>query len=187
MQERSDRLRDCLAIIVGSIAAVLFAQAFLISGIVPPCRVTSDSMEPTVATGSRLLIDRTAFWFCAPRRWDIVVFRYPEQPRELCLKRIAGLPGERLQIRDSAILIDGQTIASPSGIVYAPRPGQEFGMSPEYTLAADEYFVLGDNSAVSADSRLWEPPAVKAAWIVGKPLLAMSRGEPAATAGNAGP
>ena len=127
-------------------------------------------MEPTIRVGERIVVDRTAFWFRKPQRWEIVVFLCPHQPTELCVKRVAGLPGETVQIRGGLIYANGKPQPSPIGVRYGARSGQEFGDSPEYALGPNEYFVLGDNSGVSEDSRYWEPPAIPANQILGKPV-----------------
>lgn len=162
---------EVLRILIGAALTVLFARTFLVVGLILPCRVTSDSMEPTVRAGQRMVVDRTAFWLRTPRRWEIVVLNCPHEPRELCVKRIAGLPGERLRIHDGHVLIGGQVQPSPLAIAYGPRAGQEVGDSPEYTLGKGEYFLLGDNSLVSDDSRSWEPPAVRQEAIIGRAIV----------------
>ena len=115
---------EILRIAIGGVLMLALCQAFLVLGIVPPCRVTSRSMEPTVTAGNRLVVDRTAFWLRTPRRWEIVVFYCPDQPTELCVKRVVGLPGEKIQLRDRHVLVDGASMQPPAGIFYGPAPGQ---------------------------------------------------------------
>jgi signal peptidase I len=117
--------------------------------------------------GDRLLVDRTAFAFRQPRRWEVVVFNSPEDANQLCVKRIVGLPGERVSIRDGKIWIDGHPVSRPGGENYQLR----FGDRAECHLNPTEYFVVGDNGAVSDDSRSWlSGPGVDAKLLVGKPL-----------------
>lgn len=162
---------EVLQILIGAALAVLAARTFLVLGLILPCRVTSDSMEPTIQVGQRLIVDRTAYWFRQPHRWEVIVFRCLHEPGDLCVKRVAGLPGERVQIRDSQVFIDGQPQPAPQNVRYGPRAGQEFGDSPEYTLGPGEFFVLGDNSLVSEDSRVWTQPALPEAAITGRAML----------------
>jgi signal peptidase I len=124
----------------------------------------------------------TACKLLAPRRWDLIVFRYPADPSVTYVKRLVGLPGEHLEIRDGAVWINGEKLEPPEairGIPYSPNieaNGQVFagpGSSP-VTLGSNEYFVLGDFVAQSSDSRFWEmgahghpPYAVPAENIIG--------------------
>lgn len=102
--------------------------------------------------------------YLAPRRWDAIVFRYPEEPSVLYTMRVVGLPGETIHLEDDAVWADGGRLEPPDalrGIRYLDRPA---GMtasgwgSPERParLGADEYFVLGDFSAQARDSRAWD-------------------------------
>jgi signal peptidase I len=161
---------EILRVGIGGALTLMVGRAFCVMGLVLPCRVASESMEPTVRAGDRVVVDRTAFWFRAPRRWEIIVFRCPDMPHELCVKRVAGLPGERLKIREGVVYVNDEEFTPPVQVRYGARSGQEFGDSPEYFLGPSEYFVLGDNPMVSVDSRSWEPPAIKDGWIVGRSL-----------------
>ena len=124
----------------------------------------------------------TACKLLAPRRCDLIVFRYPADPSVSYVKRLVGFPGEHVEIRDGAVWINGEKLEPPEsirGIPYSPTieaNGQVFtgpGSSP-VTLGPDEYFMLGDFVAQSSDSRFWEtgakghpPYAVPAGNIVG--------------------
>jgi signal peptidase I len=117
-----------------------------------------------------------------PKRWDLIAFRYPGDPSVNYVKRLVGLPGERLEIRDGAIWINGEKQEPPEairGIHFSPTieaNGQVFsgpGSAP-VQLKSDEYFVLGDFVQLAADSRMWEqgapgypPYAVPESYIVG--------------------
>ncbi len=120
--------------------------------------------------------------FLTPRRWDVVVFRYPEDPTTLHVQRLVGLPGEEVYVKDGAVWIDGKPIAPPEsieGLTYVSeldgRPMEMWG-TPENPakLGADEYFMLGDFSHRARDSRLWNkgapghpPYAVPASYLHG--------------------
>jgi signal peptidase I len=140
------------------------------------CEVAS----PPHAThsGDRFLVNK---WL-SPRRWDIVVFRYPEDPRILYCKRVVGLPGETITIGNGAIWCNGKKQTPPDsckGIEYLDHiegwPGDLWGSEAKPArLGADEYFVLGDFSARAKDSRLWQegapghpPYAVPKSYFVG--------------------
>jgi signal peptidase I len=116
-----------------------------------------------------------------PRRWDIIVYRFPEDRSVNYAHRLIGLPGERIELRDGRVTINGQVIEKPSHLWYlnycnSPSPGESGwgGEGNPITLGADEYYVLGDFSARSRDSRVWErgapghpPYAVPASDVVG--------------------
>jgi signal peptidase I len=102
-----------------------------------------------------------------PQRWDLVVFRYPDDPKVLFVQRLVGLPGEMMSIQDGALWINGRAISPPEslqGLSYVTEiddfPDELWG-TPQHPakLAGDEYFVLGDFSPASKDSRLFESGA----------------------------
>jgi signal peptidase I len=131
-----------------------------------------------VGEGDRILVCK----LIAPKRWDMIVFRYPEDPAVNYVKRLVGLPGEKLAIRDGAVWINGEKLDPPEslkGTQYSPTiewrgevhsgPGSE-----PVELGPDEYFVLGDFGDQSTDSRFWEhgapgypPYAVPESYITG--------------------
>ena len=101
--------------------------------------------------------------FLKPHRGDLIVFRYPEEPSTIYVKRLVGLPGETLSIHDGSVWIDGREQQKPpelSGLTYILNVFQEDAtIWGPVTLGADESFVLGDFSARSKDSRYWETGA----------------------------
>jgi signal peptidase I len=120
--------------------------------------------------------------FIAPRRWDMVVFRTPEDPTVKYVKRLVGLPNEKLEIRDGAVWINGEKLEPPEtlkGIKYSPTiewAGQVHSGPGSWPvrLGPDEYFVLGDFVQLSSDSRMWRggapghpPYAVPESYIIG--------------------
>jgi len=99
--------------------------------------------------------------FLQPRRWDLVTFRYPSDPTVFYVKRLVGLPGEEVCIKNGNVWIDGKPIALPEsirGLKYESM-GQWGTTERPAKLGADEYFVLGDFSSRAKDSRLWSPGA----------------------------
>lgn len=118
---------------------------------------TGDITEQ-VHTADRFLV---AKWL-TPRRWDLIVFRYPEEPSTLYIMRLVGLPGERLHIEDGAVWINGERLEPPPelrGIEYLSEtdfPIELWGSRERpAVLDRDEYFVLGDFSRQAKDSRWW--------------------------------
>jgi signal peptidase I len=134
----------------------------------PRCgRCSGHRCEAFDQRGDRLLVDRTAFAFRQPRRWEVVVFRSPADANQLFVKRVVGLPGETVALHGDEIWINGQAVAKPGGGTYKLRIGDR----DQCHLGPAEYFVLGDNTNISDDSRSWPiGPGVDAKLLIGKPL-----------------
>lgn len=139
--------------------------------IATPFIVSGASMENTFQNFDYLIIDRITYDFSAPQRGDIVVFGLPQETSRDLIKRVIGLPGETVKLSGNAVTIinkehpDGFTLNEP--YLTPENLGGATGM--QVTLGADQYFVLGDNRRVSADSRLWGTLPRKD--IVGRVLL----------------
>jgi signal peptidase I len=124
-----------------------------------PYIVSGASMEHNFENHDYLIVDRLTYDFSAPQRGDIVVFGLPQEPSRDLIKRVIGLPGETVEIFGEAPTVKIINSAHPDGFIL-----EEPYLSPEnlggasnmkVTLGPDQYFVLGDNRKVSADSRLW--------------------------------
>lgn len=126
-------------------------------------KVLSVSMEPTLYEGQYLLISKQTHKIWPLKRGDVVVFRYPRNPKKNYIKRIIGLPGEKVEFRSSRLYVNDELVPEP----WLARPTQ--GASGEWQLGEDEYFVMGDNRNNSSDSRAWGP--VDRRLIIGKALL----------------
>ncbi len=112
-------------------------------------RVEGFSMEPNFHDGQFLLVSKIEYMFHPPQRGDVIVFRYPNQPSRDFIKRIIGLPGDQVEIRNSQIIVNG----GPLREIYPLNVGS-YNFGPA-TLGAEEYFVLGDNRNNSSDSHSW--------------------------------
>ena len=110
-------------LVVGVCVVALVTHTWLLMGLVVPVTVSGSSMAPTLESTRRLFIDRTAFALRPPRRWEVVVFRSPENARQLCVKRIVGLPGETVSLVDGDVWINGQLIREPHDTDYEIRYG----------------------------------------------------------------
>lgn len=123
------------------------AQPFIVSG---------ESMDPTYKNGEYLVIDELSYHFNTPERGEIVVFRYPEDPSKFFIKRVIGLPGEKVALSYDKVIItgiDGKNQTLPENYL-----DKKFNYNNlEVTLKAGEYFVMGDNRPSSLDSRMWGP------------------------------
>ena len=129
---------------------VLTALIFLgVRVLVQNYKVEGFSMEPTLADGQYLLINKIGMHFHQPDRGDIIVFEYPLDPSKSFVKRVIGLPGDTVEIRDQKTIVDGKILNEP----YIKAP--ENAIYPRTTVPPNEYFVMGDNRNNSSDSRSW--------------------------------
>lgn len=174
-----------LTIVICSVVAL-----FITTYIVHPMSVPTPSMEPTILVGDRVLVDkftiRNGFYSRLPlgpvheiKRHDIVVCKSPIQPDILLVKRVIGLPGETLEIRDKIVYIQGAPLnesykthsdehiyaeGGPNSLIQMDRDNYK-----AITIPEDNYFVMGDNRDDSLDSRFWR--FLPRHNIVGKPLF----------------
>ena len=118
-------------------------------------------------TGDRIFGNRLAYLFEEPERFDIVIFKYPDDESQRFIKRVIGLPGETVEIREGKVYIDGSE--TPLDDSFTPEtPVGDYG---PYTVPEGCYFMLGDNRNNSKDSRMWDNPYVKKEKILGKAVL----------------
>ena len=122
---------------------------FLIRTVVQNFRVEGMSMEPSFHDGQFLLINKLSYRLGEAERGDVIVFRYPRDPSRDFIKRIVGLPGETIEIRDGQVYINGQLIPTMATINEA-----NYNSGPT-TIGPDELYVLGDNRPNSSDSHAW--------------------------------
>lgn len=137
-------IREILETIV--LTLVIF---FVIQMLVRNFRVVGTSMEPNLHNGQYLIIDKVSYYFSDPQVGDVVVFEPPNRPGEDYVKRIIGLPGQVVEIRNGQVFIDNKPLEEP----YTVRRGS-YSMEPRL-VGPDEYFVLGDNRDSSSDSHMW--------------------------------
>jgi signal peptidase I len=156
MDERTHN--DGLFAFLGDIAKVIILSLIIIIPIryfvVQPFFVRGASMEPTYDNGDYLLVDEVSYRFSEVGRGDVIIFRFPPDPSQFYIKRVVGLPGETVTVREGAVVVVND--ANPEGFMLQEAYLEE-KTSGDTTLAlADgEYFVLGDNRDASFDSRSW--------------------------------
>jgi signal peptidase I len=129
--------------------------------------VPSESMESTLRVKDRLIANRLAYLFEEPKRGDIIVFEFDQDGEEkYYVKRLSGLPGDELVIRDSKVYVNGAVLNEPY-LKESMRP-RDYG---NYVVPQGYYFFLGDNRNESEDSRFWGNPYISQEALVGKVIL----------------
>ncbi len=141
------------------ISAILFVG---INALTARIRVEGSSMEPSLQTGEFILVNKLSYRLDLPQRGDVIVFYFPGDPSQEYIKRIIGLPGDRIVVANRKVSVNGQTLDEN----YILQPPKYNGA---WEVPAGQYFVLGDNRNNSSDSHNWG--AVPEGNIVGKALL----------------
>ncbi|MCR5222617.1 MAG: signal peptidase I [Lachnospiraceae bacterium] len=149
-----------IVIEVAVILAVVLNMFLIVNAVIP-----SASMETTIMTGDRIFGNRLAYLKKDPARGDIVIFKFPDDEKQLFIKRLIGMPGETLQMKDGVVYIDGEALDEP---YLATIPYGDYG---PITVPEGAYFVMGDNRNNSADSRYWNQPFVYRDKILGKAVF----------------
>ncbi len=140
--------------------------------IAKPFIVNGASMDPTFATGQYLIIDQVSYYFQEPARGDVIVFRYPLDTKKYFIKRIIGLPGETIALKNGKVFVKNRK--NPDGMLLDEPylTAHSFDTSEEVLLSPGEYFVMGDNRPASSDSRIWGP--LEKGYITGRPLVRLT-------------
>lgn len=166
---------DLFKVVCISLAIIIPVRYFLIQ----PFYVKGASMEPSFYDHEYLIINEITYRFNEPDRGDIIVFKYPKDPSQYFIKRIIGLPGEKVEIKDNMIYIyvngEKKFILDETDYLGA---GEETQGDTSWTLGEDEYYVLGDNRDYSLDSRAFGPVyrdlIVGKVWFRGWPFWRMT-------------
>lgn len=147
------------AIVIAVLINLFVAQA---------TRVYGHSMEPTLHTNQRLVVEKVSYKLHLPHRGDVVVIHMPEHSRELLIKRVIALPGETIEVKDGGVYINGERLAEPYLSV------ETRGVYGPLVVPDGHIFVMGDNRGASNDSRSFGPvpidQIVGRAWISYWPL-----------------
>jgi signal peptidase I len=131
------------------------ASVLIITFLYQPVRVEGTSMLPRLEDRDRLFINKFVYHIQAINRGDVVVFRYPEDEEKSYIKRVIGLPGDRLHIIQGQVYINGNPINEP----YVPDEYRDDHSYSEITIPPDHYFMMGDHRSISQDSRVFGPVA----------------------------
>lgn len=148
-----DFVKEIIKVVAISALIVIPIRYYLIQ----PFFVSGSSMLPQFHNGEYLIIDELSYRNNVPQRGDVVVFRYPKDPSQFYIKRIIGLPGETVVLKNEQVIIYNKD--NPFGLVLDEtgylKPGEETKGNVDLTLQDNQYFVLGDNRQNSSDSRFW--------------------------------
>ncbi|MFA6600679.1 MAG: signal peptidase I [Candidatus Omnitrophota bacterium] len=139
--------------VVAAILAVII-RTFLVG----PYKIPTGSMRPTFLEEDKIFVDKISYRFHEPVRGDIIVFRYPMDRKKDFVKRLVGLPGEKIQITDGKLVVNGRELGEApfADHYYYNREDWPYGkMGQVIEVPEGHYFALGDNSAQSSDSRNW--------------------------------
>lgn len=143
---------DLIEVLVFAIAIFLFMYLLIMQ----PHRIKGTSMEPNFHDGEYLLSDKISYRFREPKRGEVIVFKSPSSKEEEFIKRIIGLPGETIGLKEGKYTINGKEIEEE----YLPpnlktNGGNFLSENETITIPENHYFVSGDNRQVSSDSRTW--------------------------------
>jgi signal peptidase I len=143
---------DIIEVIVFAIAIFLFIYLLVMQ----PHRIKGSSMEPNFHDGEYLLSDKITYRLREPGRGDVIVFEAPGANGDEFIKRIIGVPGDKITLKSGSVYVNNQLLNED----YIPQdvstnPGAFLREGTEVTVPEDYYFVLGDNRSFSSDSRAW--------------------------------
>lgn len=148
-EKETSFLREILGWIL-YVAIILGVTYLIITYVGQRTRVSGDSMESTLYTGDNLIVDKLSYRFRDPERYEIIVFPYRHESNTYYIKRIVGLPGDTIQIKNGYLYVNGERSDENYGLERMNVAGIA---AEEIHLGEDEYFVLGDNRNNSSDSR----------------------------------
>ncbi len=163
MSDKKKEILDWLKVILAAVAISFILNNFVIVN----AQVPTGSMENTVMTQDRVFALRLSYLFENPQRGDIVVFPLPDDESQNYLKRIIGLPGDTVEIKDGKVYINNTEEPLQEDYL-KEKPTGDYG---PYEVPENSYFMLGDNRNISLDSRYWEHTFVKKNKIMGKVVL----------------
>src|SRR3972149_2101670 len=167
--DNSSRGRSVSSLFLGWLRDLFIAIALALVSIAfvyQPVKVEGPSMAPLLTDQERIFINKFVYEFEPIERGDVVVFRYPRDPRKSFIKRVVGLPGEMVEIRRGVVYVNGGALRED----YLVSTGQDSDSLPPQLLSPGHYFVLGDHRRNSNDSRSWG--TVHRDYIYGKAVFA---------------
>jgi signal peptidase I len=165
MQRQQRRTKILLSGWLRDVLISLAVSAFFIIFLYQPVKVEGTSMMPTLQDQERVFINKFVYKLEPIARGDVIVFRYPRDPAKSYIKRVAAIAGDRVQIEDGVVFINGRRLNEP----YLPEQYEDARSYPESVVPPHSYFVLGDHRNLSNDSRDFGP--VSEDFIYGKAVF----------------
>ena len=166
-KQKKSKLREAISfmtpIVVALIIAIFLKTCIFVNIVIP-----TGSMLNTIQEGDRIIASRLAYINDEPQRYDIIIFKYPDDETQLFAKRIIALPGETIEVKNGIVYItdkNGNKSTARTDFITNCIPTGNFG---PYTVPLGSYFVMGDNRNDSWDSRYWDNKTVKKEKIIGK-------------------
>ena len=166
-KQKKSKLREAISFMTPIVVALIIA-IFLKTCIFANIVIPTGSMLNTIQEGDRIIASRLAYINDEPQRYDIIIFRYPDDETQLFAKRIIALPGETIEVKNGIVYItdkNGNKSTARTDFITNCIPTGNFG---PYTVPLGSYFVMGDNRNDSWDSRYWDNKTVKKEKIIGK-------------------
>lgn len=157
-QKKRSLLREILSFAEIFVVAFLMAQ-LMTHFVLINAEVPSESMENIIEPGDRLFGFRLAYMFEEPERFDVVIFHYPVDETQNFIKRVIGLPGEKIELREGKIYVDDSD--TPLDEPYLPEEWVEDNDGFVFQVPQDSYLMLGDNRNISLDARYWADKALE--------------------------
>lgn len=150
--EKEESVWDIIRFTIIALAIVVPIRMF----VAQPFIVSGDSMYPTFHNSEYLIVDELTYRLADPKRSDVIIFRYPNNPSRFFIKRVIGLPGETVTVKNNTVTI--ANAEHPEGFVLDETYlDVEVSGDQSTILKENEYFVMGDNRPASSDSRVWGP------------------------------
>lgn len=161
--KQREAIEFCLPIVSAVIIAILLKTFIFANAVIP-----TGSMLNTIHEGDRIIASRLAYINSTPQRYDIIIFKFPDDEKQCFVKRVIGLPGETVEVTNGIVFVtktDGETIQLDDSFVTNGKPTGNYG---PFVVPEDCYFVMGDNRESSWDSRYWTNKYVHKSKIIGK-------------------
>ena len=149
MRKRKSWIRELIESIVIAIILALIIRTFVVQAF----KIPSGSMLNTLLVGDHILVNKFIYRFKDPQRGDIVVFKFPKDEEKDFIKRVIGMPGDKIQIKNNQVFINDKPVKEPYAI-YEGYPSSKINFGP-VTVPKGKLFVMGDNRYNSYDSREW--------------------------------
>lgn len=156
MEKKKSLVREYAEALFLALLLALFIREFVVQAF----RIPSGSMIPTLLVGDQILVDKIVYKFRKPERGDIMVFKYPEDETRDFIKRVIGLPGDKLEVRDRIVFINDKPLDEGAYAYHEGPPVDSFhnDVRDNYgptKIPDKKYFLMGDNRENSQDSRFW--------------------------------